>query len=311
MVSAQQSRQRHPKLRITELTYDLCEFELTDTDPDIANALRRVMIAEVPTVAIDLVEIEMNTTVLNDEFIAHRLGLIPLISHAVEQMSTPYEGDGDFQEIEFHLDVHCTSDETQNVTSLDLVRVQNHELDPALSSIRPIDGGEVQRGILIVKMRKGQELKLKAKARKGIGKDHAKWSPVATARFKYVPDIALDEQGLEDLSEVEKIELAESDPTKTFGLHPHTRKFIVNDTKNYNYNGEIEEKLKDMGRPSLVKIRQKQDHFVFTIESTGALHPEDIVRQSIAVLQQKLMTLHDALEHSDQANGVAADIIMG
>lgn len=308
MVSAQQSRQRHPKLRITELTYDLCEFELTDTDPDIANALRRVMIAEVPTVAIDLVEIEMNTTVLNDEFIAHRLGLIPLISHAVEQMSTPYEGDGDFQEIEFHLDVHCTSDETQNVTSLDLVRVQNHELDPALSSIRPIDGGEVQRGILIVKMRKGQELKLKAKARKGIGKDHAKWSPVATARFKYVPDIALDEQGLEDLSEVEKIELAESDPTKTFGLHPHTRKvrhlashidlaihivcawtvssallnplrmekalltvvamqFIVNDTKNYNYNGEIEEKLKDMGRPSLVKIRQKQAGLlpVFTI----------------------------------------------
>ena len=224
MVSAQQSRQRHPKLRITELTHDLCEFELTDTDPDIANALRRVMIAEVPTVAIDLVEIEMNTTVLNDEFIAHRLGLIPLISHAVEQMSTPYEGDGDFQEIEFHLDVHCTSDETQNVTSLDLVRVHNHELDPALNSIAPIPGGELQRGILLVKMRKGQELKLKAKARKGIGKDHAKWSPVATARFRFVPEITLDEQGLDDLSEMEKIELAESDPTKTFGLHPHTRK---------------------------------------------------------------------------------------
>ena len=228
MVSAQQSRQRHPKLRITELSYDLCEFELTDTDPDIANALRRVMIAEVPTVAIDLVEIEMNTTVLNDEFIAHRLGLIPLVSHAVEQMSTPYEGDGDFQEIEFHLDVHCTSDDTQNVTSLDLVRVHNHELDPALNSIRPVDDGEVQRGILIVKMRRGQELKLKAKARKGIGKDHAKWSPVATARFKYVPEITLDEQGLEELTEMEKIELAESDPTKTFGLHPHTRKVRQN-----------------------------------------------------------------------------------
>ena len=34
--------------------------------------------------------------------------------------------------------------------------------------------------------------------------------------------------------------------------------FIVNDTKKYNYNGEIEEKLKDMGRPNLVRIRQKQ-----------------------------------------------------
>ena len=223
MVSAQQSRPPNPKLRIIALKPDYCEFELTNTDPDIANALRRVMIAEVPTVAIDLVEIEMNTTVLNDEFIAHRLGLIPLVSHAVEQMSTPYEGDGDFQEIDFELDVHCTSDDTENITSQDLIRVQNHELDAALDSIVPVDEGEGSRGILIVKIRKGQELKLKAKARKGIGKDHAKWSPVATARFRYVPEITLDHQGLSDLSEVQKIELAASDPTQTFGLHPHTR----------------------------------------------------------------------------------------
>lgn len=37
--------------------------------------------------------------------------------------------------------------------------------------------------------------------------------------------------------------------------------FVVNDTKKYNYNGEIEEKIKDMGRPNLVKIRQKQASF--------------------------------------------------
>ena len=74
---------REPKIKIRHLEQDNCEFVLSGTDPSVANALRRVILAEVPTIAIDLVEVENNTTVLNDEFIAHRLGLIPLLSHRV------------------------------------------------------------------------------------------------------------------------------------------------------------------------------------------------------------------------------------
>lgn len=80
------SYQRFPTVRIRDMKDDVLKFELRDTDASIANALRRIMIAEVPTLAIDLVEIETNSSVLNDEFLAHRLGLIPLISDRAMEM---------------------------------------------------------------------------------------------------------------------------------------------------------------------------------------------------------------------------------
>jgi DNA-directed RNA polymerase II subunit RPB3 len=110
---------RKPVVKLRDLKPDYCEFELLNTDASVANSLRRVIIADVPTIAIDLVEIEANTTVLNDEFIAHRLGLIPLISERARTMKSPYEvsdPDSDFTEVSFTLNIKCTSNGTMDVT---------------------------------------------------------------------------------------------------------------------------------------------------------------------------------------------------
>ena len=65
---------RTPKIKVTELKQDKISFELSETDISMANSLRRIMIAEVPTLCIDMVSFEENSSCLPDEFIAHRLG---------------------------------------------------------------------------------------------------------------------------------------------------------------------------------------------------------------------------------------------
>ncbi len=74
-----------PEIKILELSKYVIKFELLNTDLSVANSLRRIIIAEIPTMAIDLVEVAENTGALHDEFIAHRIGLIPLRSHDVDQ----------------------------------------------------------------------------------------------------------------------------------------------------------------------------------------------------------------------------------
>lgn len=56
----------------------LSQFDLIHTDAAIANTLRRIMIAEVPTLAIESVYVSNNTSIIQDEVLAHRLGLVPL-----------------------------------------------------------------------------------------------------------------------------------------------------------------------------------------------------------------------------------------
>ena len=163
----------------------------------MANAVRRVAIAEVPTVAIDLVEIVENSSVLCDEFIAHRLGLVPLVSDSASDYMLPSEYVGeDEAKINVHLNlaVKCSSDHTLDVTTNHLICADAKFLPVNFHPIDSDSNKQEPPGVLIVKLRKNQELVVKCIARKGIGKDHAKWSPVATAVYKCEPELYLNEE---------------------------------------------------------------------------------------------------------------------
>uniref|UniRef100_A0A7S0YE55 Plastid-encoded RNA polymerase subunit alpha n=1 Tax=Polytomella parva TaxID=51329 RepID=A0A7S0YE55_9CHLO len=289
---------REPKIHIRELDHDYCEFELTGVDPSYVNALRRVMIAGVPTIAIDLVEICNNTSVLNDEFIAHRLGLIPLLSHQVDKMKFPYELEDDFNvtSIDFELQVTCDA-ERMKVTSNDLKVCSESDW---VSEVVPIDYEDPKKKpIVICKLGKGQKLHIKAVAKKGTGKDHAKWCPVATAVFQYMPRIEINRTLVEKLTDEQIEEFVNSDPSSTFSFDRsaalHRDKLKVNRRENYAYDGECLQKAEELGVPGLVSIEQLQDHFIFRVEGTGALPVDKVISKAAEILETKCATLSDAV----------------
>ncbi|GMF01090.1 unnamed protein product [[Candida] boidinii] len=108
-----------PQVTIRKAGRDEVDFILSDVDLSLANSIRRVMIAEVPTLAIDLVEITVNTSVLADEFISHRLGLIPLESEDIDQLKytreCTCEDHCDKCSVVLELNAICDSEETMNV----------------------------------------------------------------------------------------------------------------------------------------------------------------------------------------------------
>ncbi|KZO98975.1 insert subdomain of RNA polymerase alpha subunit [Calocera viscosa TUFC12733] len=198
-----------PTLRIRELQKDRVDFVMSGVDLAFANSLRRVIMADVATVAIDMVEIEVNTTVLVDEFLSHRLGMIPLTSTNCEEgmrykRDCPCLGFCRYCAIVYEIDVRCTEGE-MNVTSehLTMIPPDQWDHDEEASAAEDIlakrgknfgvpagpatDPDPQRKPISLVRLRKGQALKARCIARKGIAKEHAKWSPCSAVGFEYDP----------------------------------------------------------------------------------------------------------------------------
>eukprot|EP01102_Stenamoeba_stenopodia_P010984 TRINITY_DN3353_c0_g1_i3.p1 TRINITY_DN3353_c0_g1~~TRINITY_DN3353_c0_g1_i3.p1 ORF type:complete len:329 (-),score=68.37 TRINITY_DN3353_c0_g1_i3:379-1365(-) len=322
------SYRRSPELEVTGMQENLMTFELRRTDTSMANALRRVMISEVPTIAIDLVEVEQNTTVLHDEFLAHRLGLIPLQSSKVEEMN--YSRDCTCEStcancsVEYVLDVTCRDSNMIDVTSHDLRPVgARTDILPVHSDSSAATGASLSSsstlldrsqdrineerpeasGILIVRMRKGQELKLRAIAKKGVGKEHAKWSPSCGTVYQFDPDIHINYDVMDQLEEQEKIEWVNSCPTKVYRYNEDNQQVEIENARACMFCNECKLKAEALGRPDLVTIGMKPERYIFSVETTGSLSPEEVVMSAIKELRAKLENVR-AILNEERSNSM-------
>ena len=139
------------------------------------NSLRRLAISEVPTLAIDDVVILENSSVMHDEAVAHRLGLIPLRTDPGR----------------FVMPADCDCKSTLGCSKCRVLLVLDadaNEKTTVVTSGELVSEDEmvkpVSKDIPIIVLAPNQKLKFEAYARLGIGKDHAKWQPTSAAVVK-------------------------------------------------------------------------------------------------------------------------------
>jgi DNA-directed RNA polymerase subunit D len=162
-------------IKILERDNNHIVIEFSDIPRQYVNALRRLSISQVPTFAIDDVVVLENSSVMHDEAIAHRLGLIPLRTD-LERFVMPHNCDCNSTlgcskcRVLLVLDA-ASQDKTKVITSADLISEDD--------VVKPVNSE-----IPIVSLAPGQKLKFEAYARLGTGKSHAKWQPTSVAVVK-------------------------------------------------------------------------------------------------------------------------------
>nr|ACO14354.1 DNA-directed RNA polymerases I and III subunit RPAC1 [Esox lucius] len=175
-----QKFQKNFRIDVVQMDETCMEFDMVGIDASIANAFRRILLAEVPTMAVEKVFIYNNTSIIQDEVLAQRLGLIPIKAdpRLFEYRNAGDEEGTEIDTIQLQLKIKCTRNHQATKDSADPQELYlNHMV--------------YSKDILLAKLRPGQELDIVMHCVKGIGQDHAKFSPVATASYRLLPEITL------------------------------------------------------------------------------------------------------------------------
>lgn len=288
---------------ISFLTDNEANFDLKGIDTSLANAFRRIMIAEVPSVAIDSVFIEMNTSVIQDEVLASRIGLVPLRLSPdwldwVDPTQEAVDENGESQlnnsrnTVIFSLNVKCERNKNAPAGSEDPnelyinsnVYARDLKFQPQEGQLEFMDPPPTVASpdILLCKLRPGQEISLYCFAVLGVGSDHAKFSPVSTASYRLMPSIIL----AEDITgeEAEKLKKCFSPGV----IDIKNNKAVVVDPRRDTVSREV---LRHPEFRDKVQLGRVRNHFIFNVESTGAMEPDEIFVKSINQLRNKAKDL--------------------
>lgn len=142
---------------------------------------------------------------------------------------------------------------------------------------------------------------MEAHARRGIGKDHAKYSPVATASYRLMPQIELLHDVYDELAEelvhvyepgvFELVPTDANDPPGKTQKAKLVNPYACTMSRNFMRNPQLEKSI---------KMSRITDHFIFSIESVGTYKPAILLAEALRTLQRKCHKLADHIEESQQ-----------
>jgi DNA-directed RNA polymerase subunit D len=179
-------------LEVIEQTPHNLVFVIEGISIEMVNALRRIMLTEIPAMAIDEVIILKNDSPLYDEILAHRLGMIPLKTD-LDAYKLP--NDCECSGFGCPLCQVSLTLEMTNTTNAP-IEIYSGNLNSNDPKIIPVDPN-----IPIVKIDKNDQVILEAYAILGIGRNHAKWQAVSNVAYRYYPIVEFNESDLNNPEE--------------------------------------------------------------------------------------------------------------
>ncbi|KAH6650299.1 DNA-directed RNA polymerase [Chaetomium tenue] len=306
-------------------------FSLIGIDASIANAFRRIMIADIPTLAIETVFINNNTSVIQDEVLSHRLGLIPFkgghegLHNFLKWWRKPTDESEinnsyyDNNTVSLRLEIQCEHNEKAAAGETDPTKLYKNahvyardiEFCPVGRQDKYFSGADaiapVNPDILIAKLRPGQEISLSMHMHKGVGSDHSKFSPVATASYRLMPVITIERPilgrdaekfmrcfppGVIKLEKVTKKEAAKKG--SGYEGHEGEDKAVVADPMRDTVSRECLRHEEFKGK---VKLGRRRDHFIYLVESTGQWESDAIFLESVAHLKKRAQDLEKQVQN--------------